>query len=36
MLLAKAFLVGLGFTIGVTVAGLLISIITAIMEGFNR
>ncbi len=36
MLLAKAFVVGLGFTLGVTVAAITISLITAIVEAFSK
>ena len=36
MLLAKAFVVGLGFTLGVTVAAITISIITAVVEAFTK
>ena len=36
MLLAKAFVVGLGFTLGVTVAAITISLITAIVGAFSK
>ena len=36
MLLAKAFVVGLGLTLGVTVAALCITIISAIVGAFSK